>query len=100
MHDGRSAVDTTLMQSPRGDAQTISDVLFENSSASGDRFEHLIARADNKFCRDRRRRRPQVGYEIGNREIGLVTYGGNDRNGGQCYRSGDGLFVEGPEIFE
>ena len=44
--------------------------------------------------------RAQVGYEVGDGEVGLMAYRGDDREAARCNRTGDALAVEGGHVFE
>ena len=48
----------------------------------------------------RRRRRAQVGDEVGDREVGLVADGRDRRDRGGRDRARDALLVEGPQVLE
>ena len=49
--------------------------------------------------RVRRRRRPCIGNKIGDRHVGLMPDGGDDRNVGGINRARHALIVERPQIF-
>ena len=60
----------------------------------------VVLRRDHHFGGCRRRRRAQVGDEIGDRDVGLVPDGGDDRHGARGNRSRHAFLVERPEIFD
>src|SRR5204863_1424585 len=59
----------------------------------------FVLRGDDNLGRRRRRRRPQIRDEVGNRDVGLVSDCGNDWNGRLRDGARHGLFVERPQIF-
>ena len=60
----------------------------------------IVFRGDDEFGGRRRRGRPQIGDEVGDRDVGLVSDGGNHRHGRSGDRARHDLLVEGPEIFD
>ena len=77
---------------PRGGAEPIVQPI--------DPAAEIVLRGDDHLGRRRRRRRPQVGDEVGNRDVGLVSDGGNHRNRRPRDRARDHFFVERPEVLD
>jgi hypothetical protein len=42
----------------------------------------------------------QVGYKVGDGEVGLMSYGGNDWKAARCNRAGDAFGIEGRQVFK
>ena len=68
--------------------------------AALDAIEHLLPGADDHLGRGGRRGGAEVGDEIGDGDVGLVSDGGDNGNRRGGNSAGDGFFVEGPEVFE
>ncbi len=100
VHDGGGAVDTAFMQGAGGHGQAIAQGLQHLGVLRGDDIEQAVFGADDELGGGRGRGRAEIGDEIGDGEIGFVADGGDDRHFGCANGAGDGLFVEGPQIFE
>ena len=62
-----------------------------------------LGEQDRRIGRDalgrrRRRRRPQIGDEVGDGDVDLVSDGGDDRDRTRRDRAGHGFLVEGPQV--
>ena len=77
---------------PRGGAEPIVQPV--------DPAAEIVLRGDDHLGRGRRRRRPEVRDEVGNRDVGLVSDGGNHRNRRQRDRARDHFLVERPQVFD
>ena len=60
----------------------------------------LVLGADDQLRRGRGSRGAQIGDEITDGEIGLVSHGGDDRNVGAGDHARQAFIVEGEQIFE
>ena len=62
--------------------------------------QQTLTRRGGEFGSSGRRWSTLIGREIGNGEIGFVTDTADDRQGAGTDRPGQGLIVEGPQVFE
>ncbi len=83
---------------PRG--QAMAHVTAQRPLKRGQTIAHRLHVRHNQFRRRRWRRRSQVGREIGNREIRLVTDRRYNRHRAGRNRPRQRLIVEAPQIFE
>src|SRR5216684_1842844 len=60
----------------------------------------LALGADHDLRGGGRRRRAQVGYEVADGEVGLVSDRGDRRDGAVSHRASHRFFVEGPQVLE
>ena len=67
---------------------------------AGQALGDLMLRFGNQFGGGGGGGGAQVGDEIGDGEVGLVAYRGDDGEAARCDRAGDALAVEGGQVFE
>ena len=66
----------------------------------GNVLGNLVLRLSDEFGRGRGRGSAEIGYKVGDGEVGFVTYRGNDGKAARCNRAGYSLTVEGGQVFQ
>ena len=61
---------------------------------------NLVLRLGDHFGGGRGRRSTEIGYKVGDGEVGFMTYRGNDGKAARCDRASNALAVEGRQVFE
>ena len=98
-HDGGSSRGL-FVEAAREHGEAVAHEFGEAGFAAAQAVEHFLALADDHSRGGRGSGGAEVGYEIGNGDVGFVADGGDDRDGRGGDGAGDGFFVEGPKIFE
>ena len=79
VQNAERAIDALLPQAALQHREAVAQRLRGLGARGGDAVEQFVARADHHLGGGGRRGRAQVGHEIGDGDVGLVSHGGDHR---------------------